>query len=566
MSIGPWFHVQSRRTFDRIGRVAPVTHRDRGWLALAALPAVVAIAVYLATNPYPAFGAGLYMTFASEIAANGYAPPSTVAGYTAEGVPFAYPPLQFYVLAVLLDLGAAPVTLARFMPGVAVLLATAPAYFLGRDVTGSRAGGAAAATALSLNPQVLQWHLSAGGVVRAFAFLYALVAISAAYRAFTTDRRRPVVVAAFAFGLTVLSHPTYALFAAGSVLACYVAVSRTLEGLLRGAAIAVGGAVLASPWLAWAMGTFGIDQYAAAAGTHGGVGGGADAIVGYASTLVLVPLAAGAYLLVRRRAFLPLWLAVAELGFQQPRFSYAAGSFAIAAVLVDVADRIDVGERLPTLSRPIGLPWPRGTGPRTWATAIAVVALVSATAVGGGYLAYEMTLVDDPSTPAFLDDESVEAMEWAGAETDPSASFVVLGDAAEWFPLLADRTVVVAPWGVEWRAPSAFHAHLDAFENASRCRTAECVEAATLEVASVPEYVVVPMGHYTIRGHPAVHFGVLSRSFAAAEDWTLAYENDGVVVYRHVEQASVLRPGRRGVRSAGGVQPIPRGGASSAST
>ncbi|MFC6954661.1 ArnT family glycosyltransferase [Halorubellus litoreus] len=529
MSVSSWIRVRSERAFGRLERVTPVTSRDRGWIALSMLPALVAVSIYLSTNAYPAFGAGLYVEFAEQIAANGFVPPTNVEHYTSDGVPFSYPPLQFYVVAVLLELGAEPVTIARVLPGLAVVLATIPAYVLGRDLTDSRPAGAAVAVALSLNPQVLQWHVSAGGVVRGFAFLYALVAISAAYRAFTTERLRPVVVATVAFGCTVLSHPTYTVFAAGSILICYLAESRTVAGFGRGLVIGLGGAVIASPWIAWAIATFGVDQFTSAAGTHGGVGGGANAIIGYASLAVLVPLAAGAYLLFRRRVFVPLWLAFAELAFKQPRFSYAVGAFAIAATVVDVVDRTNVVGVASDVARSLSVDEHATIG------AVAAVCLVLSTAVGGAYLAHEMTLESDPTTPEFLDDESVEAMEWAERETDEDATFVVLGDAAEWFPLLADRTIVVGPWGVEWRNPDLFYDHIRAYETSSRCQTARCVEAASTNVSRVPEYVVVPKGSYTVRGHPAKQFGVLDRSFEASADWERAYENDGVVVFHAVE-------------------------------
>ncbi|NHN43115.1 glycosyltransferase family 39 protein [Halorubellus sp. JP-L1] len=521
---GPW------PSASRVRAGLPFERGDGRWLALAALPAVVAVAVYIATNPYPAFGAGLYLQFGSEIAANGYAPPTDVEGYTAIGVPFAYPPLQFYVLAVLLDLGVDPLAIARFLPGVAVVAATVPAYLLGRDLSESRAGGALAATLLSLNPQVLQWHVSAGGVVRAFAFLYALVAIYAAYRAFTTDGWGAVAVSAVAFGATVLSHPTYTLFAALSILTCYATESRSLDGLVRGAAIALGGALVAAPWLAWTVTTHGIGRYVSAAGTHGGVGGGA-ALGGFASSLVVVPLATGAYLLARRRYFLPAWLVVAEVVFQQPRFAYAVGAFAMATTVVDLVRRDALARWRPADSTSARF----ADRFETPAAAGFAVVIVLGTAVGGAYLAHEMTLANDPSTPEFVDDDDVAAMEWAAEQTPQDATFVVLGDAAEWFPVLADRTIVVSPWGVEWVTPSSFEAQIDAYENVSACKTAWCVGVGASGVGVVPDYVVVPKGAYTIRGQPAVQFGVLERSFAASPGWERAYENDGVVVYRSVD-------------------------------
>ena len=43
----------------------PFDARDRPWLALAVLPGVVAAAIYLATNAYPAYSAGLYAKIAT---------------------------------------------------------------------------------------------------------------------------------------------------------------------------------------------------------------------------------------------------------------------------------------------------------------------------------------------------------------------------------------------------------------------------------------------------------------------------------------------------------------------
>jgi len=542
----------ARTVLGRLTAAVEVDRRDRRWLALALLPSVVAVAVYLATNPYPAFGAGLYVQIAREIATNGYAPPVDVPGYTTEGVPFAYPPLQFYVLAAALETGVDPVTVARVLPGIAVVLVSVPAYLLGRDLAGSRPAGAAVATVLAVRPQVLQWHVSAGGVVRAFAFLYAITAVYFAYRAFTTEVRWPVGAGALAFGLTVLAHPTYTVFAVLSILVCYATESRTRAGFGRGLAIGLGGAVVASPWLAWAVWTHGPGVFAAAAGTHGGIGGGLSGFLATVSWFDAVSLSAGAYLVVRRRFFVPIWLVVAEAGFQQPRFVQAVGAFVIASALVDVAAVTPVRRVI------------AGTG--TSARTVAVVGLLLTTAVGGSYLAHEMTLDSDPTTPEFLDDESVATMEWASEETDGDATFVVLGDAAEWFPALADRTIVVGPWGVEWRDADAFYAQIEAFETSSRCQTAACVEAAIASVGDRPDYVVVPKGQYTVRGRPAVQFGVLERSFEASTEWERAYENEGVVVYRAVgseepEQWRGEREEPREDADDGGSWPVARDGA-----
>ncbi|MFC6825096.1 glycosyltransferase family 39 protein [Halopelagius fulvigenes] len=505
---------------DRLRRAVPLEARDRRWLTLALVPSVVAVCVYLATNPYPAYGAGLYTQIAEEIIAGGYAPPTRIPGYTADGVPFAYPPLQFYVLAVLIDMGGDPVTIARFLPSVAVVAVQIPVYLLARDYTGSRPAGAATAAAVALNPQILEWHISAGGVVRAFAYLYALTAIYAGYHVFTSGDRRAVLGGLAAFGLTLLTHPTYSLFVVTTYLLMWAVFDRSLAGLVRGAIVGLGGTVVASPWLAWMASVHGVETFAAAGSTHGGIGGGMSFLYGAISVYTAIPLVAAAYLLVvRRERFLPLWFVAAEVLFKQPRFSYTVGSFALVAVGLDVAGRIRALDR---------------AGPRNvdWRAAGTAALILAATVGGGAYLAYEMTLVTDPTTPEFLDDEAVEAMEWAATETPEDATFVVLGDAAEWFPVQAERTILVGPWGVEWEGADKYEPQLGAYKNVSACQTASCVERTAATVGANPDYVYVPKGRYTVRGAGMVQFGSLERSFERSPRWELAFENEGVAIYR----------------------------------
>ena len=514
-------HRRGGAPVERLRRAVPLRSADRRWLALALLPGFVAVAVYLATNPYPAYSGGLFSKIAMEIAANGYVPPARIPGYTADGVPYAYPPLQFYVLAALFDLGADPVGVARFLPSVGFLAALLPLYLLARDVTGSRPAGTAAAALVAVNPQVIEWHLSAGGVVRAFAYLYALTAIYAAYHVFTTGDRRAVALGVGAFGLALLTHPTYALFVVASYLLFWAVLDRSAAGLVRGAVVGVGGALLASPWLAWVATTHGLGILTAAAGTHGGVGGGLDALAGEVSPFLLVPLVAGGYLLVRREPLLPAWLVAVELLFQQPRFAYTAAAVLVPAVGVALVRDAVLRDRVrtPTAEE-------RALG--------AALLVVVATLGGGAYLTYEMTLVSDPSTPEYLDDDSMAAFEWVRTETDEDATFVVVGDVAEWLPALTDRTILVGPWGVEWEGPEEFNRQLAAHKLVASCRSSVCVEAVADAIGQRPDYVYVPKGDYTVWGDHTVRDGWLQDSFEQSPDWERAYENDGVVVYRSV--------------------------------
>jgi len=525
-----------------VGRL-PFGRRDAPWLGIGLAGGALVVVVYLATNPYPAYGGGLYLDIAAEILAGGYALPATIPGYTADGVPFAYPPLQFYLLAVLLDVGADPIAVARILPPIGMLAGLVPVYLLARDYAGSRPAGGIASVAVAVNPQLVEWHVSAGGMVRAFAFLYAMTAIYAGYHAVDDGSRRSVVVGVVAFAATLLTHPTYALFVVVTYLVLWAVRDRSAPGFARGAVVGVGGVAIALPWLSATVATHGADVFVGAAGTHGGLGGGLASVA--ASPLTLAALVPAGYLLVARRDwFVAVWTAAATFLFSQPRFAYAVGSVALAAAALDAARRSGVPARLRERDRRTD---GDGEGSRTWgrplarvrgsravdpAAALAAFCLVAVAAGGGAYLAHEMTLPTDPSTPAFLDGEAVDAMAWAAAETPPDATFVVLGDAAEWFPALSGRTILIGPWGVEWKGADRYGTQLAAFESVSTCSSVDCVESTAATVGDLPDYVYVPKGGYTVRGTVRASFGTLERSFEHAPDWERTYENDGVVVYR----------------------------------
>ncbi|WP_101295487.1 ArnT family glycosyltransferase [Halegenticoccus soli] len=489
---------------------------DAVWLAPVLAVGTAVYLLYLATHQYPAFGAGLYMLIAEEIVGHGYALPEWIPYYTARGVPFAYPPLMFYVAAVITDLtGVDPFTYSRFLPGLVTIAYLVPVYLLVRDLQGSRAQATAAATLIAVNPQILKWHISAGGIVRAPAVLFALCGIYTGYHMFRSGERRWVVASLGFFLLTVLTHPTYTLFFVLTYLLTWLTLDRSVAGLLRGAVVGVGAVILAAPWWIHVVSSFGPTVFFAASGTHGGIGGGLYEFVSGLFPWAIVPLLGAVYLLVSGHVFLPLWYLVAEFAVRQSRFAYLVGLIVIVAAAVELGRR-----RLP-----------RTVAPRRFAPVFVAFLLVAAPA-GIGYLAYDMTDEVGTETPSFVDEEDVEAMEWAASQTRPDATFVVMGDAAEWFPAITHRTILIGPWGVEWVSSEAYYDQLDAYTNISACSAESCVNRWLAESGSDPDYLYVPRGGYTIRGDYEVQYGSLERALRLSDRYEQVFANDGVVIFR----------------------------------
>ncbi len=510
---------------------------DRRWLGTALAAALLVYAAYLLLYRYPAHGAGLYLAMAEAVRESGYRLPRTIPHYTADGVPFAYPPLLPYLLAALRDAtGIDPFPLTRYLPGLVTVAYLVPYYYLAKELLGSARHAGVAALVFTTTPAVLRWHLAAGGVVRAPAFLLVATGLYAGVRLFEGGERRWFLPAAALFGLVLLSHPVYAAFFGVSVLLFFAAFDRSVRGFLWGVAVAAGGVALAAPWWTQVAAVHGPGIFTAAAGTHEGLGGGVSRVL----RSFVYPLADGAwpyfatalggaaYAAATRRYVVPAWVVLTGYLFRQDRLLFVAGAMAASVLLVDVVlprtrTVVERGRR-----RVADAPRPRV------AAGVLFAALVLSAAVGGAVAAADDDVGDriERSLPApYADDEDRAAMAWAERNTAPSATFVVLGDAAEWFPLFADRTILLSPWGAEWEGAARFERQKTLYDSVSACGDADCL-ARTLDTADVaPDYVYVPKGRYTIRRDDRTQSPAMRRTLAASPRYRLAFENADVMIF-----------------------------------
>ncbi|WP_276302405.1 ArnT family glycosyltransferase [Halorussus lipolyticus] len=505
--------------------------RDARWLAPALLAGSVLFVVYLRSHPYPSFGAGLYLLIAERISEAGYALPETIPHYTKGGVPFSYPPLMFYTVAAIRDLtGIDPIAISRYLPGVVTIAYLVPLYLFARDLLGSRPQAALTSLLVAVTPPVLQWHISAGGIVRAPAFLFALSGVYAGLRLYRDSDPRWIVVSLALFTLTVLTHPVYTVFFALTYFLLFAQFDRTLTGLVWGAVVGFGGLLLSAPWWTQVMSYHGIDVFTAAAGTHGGIGGGIPSVSAlleiplesafFGTLWSLVPALGIVYLLKERRFFLPVWFVAVTAVIGKARFSLVAGSFITAVFLLEC-----VGAWLKNESSV-------GVGRREVVTVALVLIATVGLAGGAMYATGDVNAhAGSPSLPQFITHDDVEAMEWAEENTKPSATFVVQGDAAEWFPQQAHRTMLVGPWGVEWKGHEPYNRQLGLFREVSSCNSAHCMSQTLSEAGVSPDYIYLPKGEFTVRGMQYQRTSRLAMSMHLSPRYRTVYENDGVIVF-----------------------------------
>jgi hypothetical protein len=484
--------------------------------------------------------AGLYAQMAQEIAANGYALPETVPFYGPGGIPFAYPPLALYVMAVAVHTLHVPVfTYMRVVPVIFLALATAPTYLLAKELTGSSLKATIATVLIGACPELLYFHLGAGGVVRALGSLWTIAGLLATWKAMRGGGLGWLGAAGGLFGLTALTHPGNASFFALSMLVFVVAAPGRLASARTAVLISMAGLAVSAPWWLTVLQREGLDIFRLAAASHGRLSApsSADLVSTMAAHLLLIDVPAlwqstllhvcavlGAIYAVSKKQWLwPLWLASTVALMPDPwRFVMLVGSMAVAILAVDVGAALRTLDLPRSSDRSLAARWP-----------VLLAAFLLTVNVVAEFLWWPRHV-----TP-MVNRAEVAMGAWMRENTPTSSRVLVVprvqsvetdrfADSFEWFAYLTQRTSTVGYWGSEWLADKGDQGTLMlGLLRCSRAPTLACVEEVDQQ-AGPADYLVV----LDPRAGPELP-GVLSESGR----WMPVFENTSVTVWQRVGPA-----------------------------
>lgn len=428
-----------------------------GIIEILAMAAVLR-ALYVLTPGFPLNDGGMFYVFARDIQAAGYALPE-FSSYNDGAIPFAYPPLAFYLAALLDDL--TPLSLLDviwFLPMVESVALVGAFYLLARTLLRDRWTALLATTVFALLPRSFIWLIMGGGLTRALALTCAVLAIHQARQASISGRWQPAARASVLLAATFLTTLETATWAAATI-PLFVLFPWERRRVLMLGAMGLGTAALVLPWMLLVISHHGVDPFLAAR-EYGGSAIGEGSIVAAVGTLLnptltgepYFPLIAAlgilgaVYSVVRGNWLLPAWWAMTVVmgtrAFPTLAAIPTAMMAAIAVRQVMAPALLHAGGVLATTRRRQAALSVVGAG----ALVFLVVASLEDRAGDQQYLR--------ALTPA-----EVEAMEWIAAETPEDARFVVVSRNSwyadrdgEWFPALAQRENVATVQGYEWVA------------------------------------------------------------------------------------------------------------------
>jgi hypothetical protein len=516
------------------------------WAALVAACAV-GLAVYLKLlmvlpASFPLNDGGLFYLMGRELQTNGYALPAYTS-YNHAGIPFAYPPLGFYLLAGLSSLlGADMLDVLRVLPAVLSIL-TVPAFLLlARSLLRSNLMAATATLVFVLLPRTHVWFVMGGGLTRSLGFLLVLLMLWSAHEMYL--RRQPWLVLATALlgALAVASHLENAWFGVYSAGLLFLRSGRHRAGVRDSAIVCAAVLALTAPW--WlsvarehGLATF---RYVMQASGHEWNTFALFTHFDFTDEPFLAVLGVlgfvGLFLaLVEGRPFLPVWLAAIFLVNPRNPATPATVPLAMLAALTvhhllvpgALAAASGAGRLRKLIERRLRIGDPARAAVLQGRLAVGIVLLPLF-----GYAVFSArSAVANTDQLLPLAPSARAAMRWVAASTDPASRFVVVAGrwfgvdpASEWFPVLTGRVSVATVQGYEWLPGRQFHARRAVSDSLLACgdREARCLEdwARRNRIAYTHLFVLRE------RSQP------LLASLRESPVYELVYDQAGVAVFR----------------------------------
>ena len=401
---------------------------------------------------FPVNDGGMFYVAMRDLQASHYFPPLYTT-YNHLNIPFAYPPLAFYIGAGLSDLfRISLLDILRWLPAIVHTACIPAMYFLAKEITEDKFTGAISAFAFALTPHLNTWLSVGGGLTRSFGTLFLILAIFFSYKLLAKNSTQSIWWTILFGSLTVLSHTESTVFAIAIPVFIWLMKSRSLKTAMYGFVVALGVLILAGSWYGLVIYRHGFETLLSALQTGGQTIWSLLRLINidnvteepYLDVLGVLGVLGMLMLMVRRQYFLPLMIAVMYL--VQPRSAHTVGNIPLA-----IATGIFFTEILLTAISKLD----DGNASRNVKIVIAVLSpfLLFNSIYQGFMLSLNHISVGEQT-----------AMQWVKENTPSDSRFLVITgepeamceSSAEWFPALAERTSLSTLQGREWISGSKF--------------------------------------------------------------------------------------------------------------
>ena len=494
--------------------------------------------VHTAGTDFPLNDGGLFYTMTRDLQANHFRIPQFTT-YNLLDIPFAYPPLGFYLAGGMNSLfGLDLLGLMRWLPFFFNVFTILVFYLFAKRFFKDQIKAGIAVVFFALLQPGYEWLIMGGGLTRAPAMLFSLIALERYLALLEAEKRRwrDFLLVSLFFALTIQSHLEIGWFTTYSFALLWFFRGRSRRNFLSSVYIALIALLFTSPYWIQVMGHHSLQPFLAGLFS----GGYSPFLSGFElfyfnfteemifPVLALLALTGVVISLVKREYILPVWLVLNAIldARSVNRSDTIPAALLISIALVDglfvLVEKYRRGQPDAAMGQPGGSVLFTRQG-------ILLIYLLIIQVALSAYLGIYM----DQALSNYVSKGDRQAMMWIRENTPSDARFFSVPastwwetDAvSEWFPALAERANLITVQGTEWRA--------DYRENIAKYKEfVKRIKAGTFSFADIQQkfpginYIYLPLTKYRDTAELLVIRDAL-------RGLPLIYRNDAVEIYQN---------------------------------
>ncbi len=490
------------------------------------------------TADFPLNDGGLFFQMTTELIANHFKLP-LFTSYNGLGIPYAYPPLAFYLTGGLSQLfGWSLLDVYRIFPAAVSILTIPAFYLLARELTHDDNHLAIATLIFSVLAPTYHWVIMGGGVTRSLAFFFSFFALFFTIRLFSKKRYKYLFAAGLFLSLSILTHPETGFHTALTVPVFWFFLSKNKQGVLFTFIMATLTIALTAPWWGTVLVSHGFDPFKAALLTSEQTTFSLYVLlnfslteeVGIASIAVLALVGMLLYS-AKKDFFLPVWLLFSYVISPRSARLNIAPIIAILAgyTLILITQWLDErrAER-------------KGSG-------------------DSGYFIYSITskilllilffqwftsalLVIRDNVYIRITGEDRQAFEWIRENTGIDSRFVIITDhfwaqdpVSEWFPTLTGRISTATVQGTEWLPEGRYTQAVIEARKLQLCvdQTPACVQTWMEETGRDYDYLYIRKLKIQTSPHELIPYdSALAELLREDPAYQMVYDGAGAAIFK----------------------------------
>jgi hypothetical protein len=483
-----------------------------------------------ASNGFPLNDGGMFYTMIRDLKANHFILPQ-FANYNFVDIPFAYPPLGFYIAGIFSSL--LPVSDLQVLLWLPPLVNTLVIFFFfkfAEQILPSRMFAGLAALMYALSSRAFLWQVMGGGITRAFGMLFLILMLWQAVQLFREYALRRLMLTMLFGALAVMSHPQTALHAALGGAMLFLFFGRSKRGITSALFVGAGVILLTSPWWGTVLLRHGFEPLLSAGQTS------PRTLDSYIDLFKLDGIMDYLPLPFSILALLGIWNSRKGRGF----FLVA---WAVLAYLIDprggdgvalLAESMLAGAGLIQLSAWIS----RSDGDQPEAVMAKPVSQIFAF-VFAFYFLLLASISDFQLINTSLKPADLEMIEWVNANVEDERTFLLstgrkfsMSDPMqEWFPALTKQHSATTLQGLEWTLSEKFFPWSDRLVEFQQCEDLACVSAWSAANGVDYDYLLVTIPLKEDDSDFANYLRSLALSVHASDSHVLVYESETALVF-----------------------------------